>query len=542
MTPAMRRAFGTTRRTPITPGGLEIEQVSATFRAPGSSYTLRPLQVRALYEAWQVGGLFGALGLGQGKTAITLLLPEVWGCELAALFVPAAMIGQTLTDFDTLRRHLKTTCELRVLSYNALSSSPGLLDGLAREGCTAVVCDEAHALSDTNSGRTRRMLRFLGEHPAMHFAALSATFTSASVHDYAHLLAAALPEPPLPVEHYPDLEYIARAIDRSHQSPCGPGCLEGMPGWDADETRRDAARMVIARRLADTPGVVVSFETSTDAPLTVRAVPYDLPPGVEAALETLAQTWTTPAGFEVQDAMSVRQAHLQAAMGFAYVPRVPPPVSWRLAARGWVQASRYAISELRRELDTEGDVVRALGELPDWIGAARAAWERERDAFKLELEPRLLEPDGSWFVAALVDQWLHAHPRGLVWVGYTFVGQELSRRLGVPFYSQLARDASKRHASKHPPHLPAILSIGSCARGLNLQAHTDNLYLCAPTDQSIGRTHRAGQRAGVLVEVAVATEVQRKALESAQEGARYASLSVGTVSAFADVDVDFTRL
>jgi hypothetical protein len=79
-----------------------------------------------------------------------------------------------------------------------------------------------------------------------------------------------------------------------------------------------------------------------------------------------------------------------------------------------------------------------------------------------------------------------------------------------------------------------VVSIDAHGEGKNLQAHhSRNLYLCAPTnakiwEQSIGRTHRQGQRADeVTVEVVLPCIEFWAALEKSRKQSRYIEATTG---------------
>ncbi len=81
---------------------------------------LRPVQALALHDAGVFGGLFGPVGVGEGKTLITFLLPLVFAARRPLLLLPASLIEKSQRDRLELSRHWRIPNTLRVFSLEML--------------------------------------------------------------------------------------------------------------------------------------------------------------------------------------------------------------------------------------------------------------------------------------------------------------------------------------------------------------------------------------------------------------------------------------
>jgi hypothetical protein len=81
--------------------------------------------------------------------------------------------------------------DLQIVPYSILSQ-PGRADLLEELRPDLIMADEAHYLRHRTSTRTKRVLRYLGNHDECTFLAVSGTLTSRKLEDYAHLAEGAL--------------------------------------------------------------------------------------------------------------------------------------------------------------------------------------------------------------------------------------------------------------------------------------------------------------------------------------------------------------
>jgi hypothetical protein len=115
-----------------------------------------------------------------------------------------------------------------------------------------------------------------------------------------------------------------------------------------------------------------------------------------------------------------------------------------------------------------------------------------------------------------------------------FIGEELARRTGAPYFRQEGLDKQGRNLEAFSDAIkagkekviPIIASIDACQAGFNLQPWHRNLITAPPSggktwEQLVGRTHRDGQEAdAVEVDVMIGCvenfESWEKALSEAQ--------------------------
>ena len=76
---------------------------------------LRPRQAIALYEALQMGGMFGALSVGAGKTLVSFLLPSILEAMRPVLLLPAGLIEKTWHDRKILAEHWNIPTNLQII-------------------------------------------------------------------------------------------------------------------------------------------------------------------------------------------------------------------------------------------------------------------------------------------------------------------------------------------------------------------------------------------------------------------------------------------
>lgn len=243
----------------------------------GTGYMkLRPVQAWALTEFFEQRGGVGVLGVGAGKTIVSLLAPVLLDWERPLLLVPAGLRDKTIKlDVPILSRHWKLPPilgvtgsgrgALEVRSYEELSQD-NFSDYLSKRKIPdGLVCDEVHKLARRGAGRTKRINRFFSEFPTTEMIALSGTLVHRSVFDYGHITNFALKDTsPLPHSAL-ELRTWADCLDSGiaeHVRP-HPGAM--MDFCTTGETVRDGYR----RRFLETPGIVSSPDLSTNIGLVV---------------------------------------------------------------------------------------------------------------------------------------------------------------------------------------------------------------------------------------------------------------------------------
>jgi hypothetical protein len=167
-------------------------ELTAKYRTPHGRQTLRPVQALALHDIGKAGGLFGPIRVGGGKTLISFLAPLVLDSRAPMLLLPAALIGKTERDLRALSEHWQIPRNIRMLSYEMLGRVQAA-NAFSVYPPDLIVADEAHRLKNRRAGVTRRVVRYMREHPKTAFVAISGTILSRSIRDFAHILKWCLP-------------------------------------------------------------------------------------------------------------------------------------------------------------------------------------------------------------------------------------------------------------------------------------------------------------------------------------------------------------
>lgn len=558
-TPEIKRIAALPRRTWSEDASQRLaEMLTRELKTPGGTMKLRPVQAIALFEAMECGGIFGPMRVGSGKTLVTAVLPAVLEAKRPVLLLPAALIEKTGLDFKALREHWRVATNLQLISYESLGlvSSAQKLEYIRPD---LIVADECHYLKNHRAGRTRRVTRFMREHPETKFVGVSGTVMKGSVKDFAHLLRWALKSgAPIPVT---DDEVVtwADALDEkvnplSRRSPDVlfelegprlPGCTcEGPPHatrcvYEPPGDSLTRARRVFQSRLLETKGVVASpRQDGVTCSLRVAALEYRPAPiteehignmrhGVKDALgEYTVLPWSTPDGWTFSQAIEFRMYLRQLALGFHSVWDPRPPREWVNARRNWAVFVRETLSR-SRTLDTELQVANAVdaGRLKT---ETLDAWRAVRDTFKIQ--PKDVWHDDTALRACA--EWMERE-KGLVWTEHVFFARRLAQLTGAAYYGANGLSDDGESITGVKAGKAIIASVQANGTGRNLQMFSANLVTSFPpgpaiVEQLIGRTHRDGQEADtVTVDVLLGCREHHDAFYRALDGAKAAADTLG---------------
>lgn len=278
----------------------EGADLNAELRKRGGTLSLFPIQSEALAAARDANGLVAPMAVGEGKTFPALLVGSVLGARLALVLTKAKLVRQTRDADRLVRQHFRVTCTNRVASYASLSRGDFLEELVEHLDPSelVVVCDEAHCLANPSSARTRRVIRFAREYPAVRWVMLTGTFLRKSIKDAAHLAELALRErSPYPAagvfgtRKTAHLEALAECLD-VHGRPSPEDWLLASPlasfaGVDLralrGAARQSAIRAAFAERVRSAPGVVCSRGERVAASLELVPVTLDTPADVLGA-------------------------------------------------------------------------------------------------------------------------------------------------------------------------------------------------------------------------------------------------------------------
>jgi hypothetical protein len=324
----------------------EVEEVNRNFLladAFESGFRLNDKQAKAVLEFINTGGLFAPIGVGWGKTLITLMCADLAyrsGTDKIVLFVPPAVVNQLVTrDIPWARARVPISYPIHLLGGKS-SQARGALARSGKRGLYVfpysllsckdaeallraidpklMICDEAHQVGRRSSARTRRLIRFVDQHqPGL--LALSGTITSKGVMDYHHLIRAALKEGnPLP-NSVPLTGEWAALIDSDaagFEDGALTGPLKPMVDWASScfpdqkfRSDRTGFRLAFKTRLMSAPGVVSSGDADIGTSLIYCNRPVENHEQTEnwneikRLIAQIEDLWLTPNGDEIDCAI-----------------------------------------------------------------------------------------------------------------------------------------------------------------------------------------------------------------------------------------------
>lgn len=527
-----------------------VQAMTGYLKREGGQQTLWPVQAKALQEAHDVGGLFGPIPVGLGKTLVTYLAPVVLEARWPLLVVPARLRDKTSREFLELREHWQAHPRIEVVSYEKISREGGTPYLLERHP-DLIMWDECHRLKNRDAAVTRRFEQWFETYPQTQGIALSGTITKRSLLDFAHILRWCLPPPrqPLPL-FQKELEAWAAAVDviRPHEQrvQSGVGALVRFCNEQERKQGRDGVRAAVRRRIQETPGVVACQAVGVEASLNIQLRQ------VEGYNDRILELATGLLEGEKPNGDPITDNDLGAAWrnfrtltsGFWYQWEPPPPWDWLKARRDWKEVVRDVLELHRPGLESEALVARAAkeGKLGQTVTDVYLDWQQVRGSYTPNVIP-VWEDDR---MLQEVRAWTRAH-RGIVWVCETALGDRLQQELRLPYYHRMGLNREGRPIeSARPADGCIVASVASNSEGRNLQAWNDNLVVTPmPTgnewEQLLGREHRPGQEEDeVWFEVLVGCRVEWECWCQAMVDARYATKIEGPKKlTYATVDRTF---
>jgi hypothetical protein len=525
-TPELDRIIMIPRRVPLTPDeeAERIDLLTNHLRTPGGMMRLRPVQAQALCEAHDYQGLFGPIRVSGGKTLISLLAPLVLEARAPMLLIPKALIDKTRAEAQKLAQHWKLPAFLHIVSYQALGRVSGA-ETLEKNAPDLIICDEAHKLKNPRAAVTKRVARYMHDHPETRMVILTGTITKRSLHNFAHLLLWSLKlRTPLP-RHWTELEAWALAIDERPNAivpPLYPGAILKLATEEDTGSATQRARTAVRRRINDTPGVVTASGEGCNVSLRVQGHIVETTEATEAAFERLRDKWQTPDGWPLRDGFEIYRHARELALGFYYRWDPRPPDEWLEARKAWSAFCRKVLKGNQRRIDSEMQVALACKDHPGWYGDAEyKAWVSIRNDFK----PKTVAVPFDDSVLEYATKWAEKHG-GLIWCEHVDFANRLSASTGLPYFAGEGLDANGNSVETFDGPC-AILSIEANREGRNLQRFSKNL-VASPMQQGdrwqqmLARTHRDGQDADeVICDVVVSCVEHVEAMRIMQSDAQY---------------------
>lgn len=490
------------------------------------------------------GGLF-PITTGGGKTLLSMSLPAAVGISPGRVVVlcPPGLEAEAAHEREGYLEHFNIEPDgtsVMYVPYSILSREQGvtLLDDLAP---LMIIADEAHCLRNKNSARTNRFLKYMKANPGVVFVAMSATFTVASLNDYAHLAALALRDnSPLPLS-YVRTEAWARCIDVTPRvTPTGNDwsilapLLSAFGEQGVVPSGRKYAREAYRHRLRTCPGVVVSEGDSCDQPLYAQML-KDIPKPkvlVDAIKEAKAAL-VLPNGGDIDSPMHAAEKQKQLSLGFYYFndwPNGEPDNEWIYAKREYQSLLMRYVGRGRKGLDTPFLVERRLREGDLGNKELEDAWHAWKQVMHRDPPPQglcWLDESPMEYLAAFAR--IVAEEKGptIIWTGHNAESEWLGARgFTVATIGQRPPDVSECKGGI------LVCSIASHGTGYNLQTFGAHIVISPPANagrwqQLAGRGHRAGRTQPVYLYIAQHTTPFRSAWRTAVKQADYIQETTG---------------
>lgn len=582
-----------------------INDLHVKPEAAKAGFKLQRVQAEALQIFEEEGGLFAPIEVGGGKTLIALRSVGIaveQGLQRIMLFVPPQVYSQLVNhDIQQVRKWVPLGCSFYLLGGKSPKKRAQLAGG--RKGCWVMpysllsardsyeiiekikpelmIFDEAHALKNRTSARTKRILTYWRRFRP-HVVALSGTMTSKSLNDYAHLLQMCLKDKaPVPTEANMVQEWAAvldseqKQTEAFHGKKTGPGALRPLISWSNHHFPKQKLefdtrgfRAAFMDRLMTTPGVVASPADSLGVSLVIENHKADQMASTGGAelqklIDQLENQWVTPSGDELEHAMLVWKWNSELTAGIynalewpteevlAQRKGISEPEAKSLLDRSkeYHSAQQYYHKELRTwfrnyphrpGLDTPmliGGNMSRYGNR-DVGEVLYEAWgEKQQRDFEERVERDSRPVRVCDFKIRQAVKWAKAHNKtgGIIWFHHQAVGawlNEVFKEEGLdPIFCPAGKASNNfltgPSAASECEGRFVICSIAAHGTGKNLQFMQDQLFVQLPVsemtmEQAIGRTHRKGQQADeITINTLVTSTYDEMALSALLNDALY---------------------
>lgn len=501
---------------------------------------LRPVQAAALHDIGTLGGLFGPIPVGHGKTAISLLAPYVLDAQRPLLVLPASLLKKTKREWaEKYGKHWRIPNNIQMISYEALGRV-NYSTFLEEMNPDLIIFDEVHRAKNKRAAVTRRLIRYMRSRPNTMVVALSGTVMRKSLLDFGHILRwclkknAPIPETDVELEEW--AQAIDERIDEWERAELGALKVFSNGVDDLDEVRRG-----FKERLISTPGVVAvtgGEDELVTSSLAIRALKYDVAPITEQHFAKLRKDMLTPDDWQLMMAVDVWRHSRELALGMHYVWNPRPPDPWRNARRDWNAFVRETLGK-SRTLDSELQVVQACdaGRLPN---ETLEAWRAIRDSFTPNVEARWHDDSAL----KVCTEWMKEP--GIVWTEHDLFARRLAELSGAKYYGAKGLTDRGEFIDDADPKSAVILSIDANKEGRNLQHLYSRNLITAPPEgadvwqQALGRTHRPNQPADeVEVDVLLGCKEHANAWRRALSAAEAIRDTTGADSKLLLADLDW---
>jgi hypothetical protein len=506
-------------------GELLVPEMTELIKTKNGTMILRPLQALALAESYVHGGALVLMPVGQGKTLVTYLLPTTMDAKRPVLLLPGKLRNKTYVEFRELSAHWKAPANLRIISYEEVSTDPQKLSAAAPD---LIIADESHKLKNKKAACTKRVWKYWYDND-VNFVPLSGTLAKRSFFDWWHLQLMALPAElcVLPFD-WNEAELWAMALDEKPKMRADLGALKKF-GSNVEDARTGYGNF-----LKRVPGVIRSDIVNVDASLQIEIIDKrGVSQPIQEALTRLIKRWELPDGTDVLEAVDFWRHSRELANGFYYKWAEQPPEEWADARRAFNAFVRNML-RCSQKWTAPAEAVEALREheiVKRWLNIKKT-FEPTTEAVWIDDE--YLEQVVYYYGAECVE---HV----LIWYEHKAVGARL-KQLGFSTFGAGGQEVETKQSIVDFKYGSAAVSIPALGEGFNLQRWSKNIILnCPPVgniwEQMIGRTHRPGQKADTVeVAVMISADVQLADFKQARADAQYTTAISGQAKlSYADI-------
>jgi hypothetical protein len=375
-------------------------QMNLLSSAYADGFRLFPIQCDAVAAYEKAAGGFFPIGVGWGKTLITLMIankafqkglskimlmvpPQVyaqltehdikWARQRVPITYPIITLGN-LTPNKRIAKVKSGRIGLYIMPYSLLSvqNTDDMLDAISPE---CVICDEAHNLKRMSAARTRRFLSMVKKcEPEL--VCLSGTITAKSVMDYLHLIRICLGQNcPLPLAMTVAQEWasVIDAAGTADDTTTGP--LLPLVRWAETHfpnedypMSQEGFRRAYRVRMNTCPGVASSGDSDIGTSLVFANEPVAEGPNDDlvALIKQVDRDYITPNGDEIEHAIHKFKWLYELSAGF-YNMLVWPSPSEYAARKGITETEAVSILDRAREHHRRGQEY--AKDLREWIEA-----------------------------------------------------------------------------------------------------------------------------------------------------------------------------
>jgi hypothetical protein len=512
------------------------------WELPNCSIDLRQIQRKALEAIRANGGAFLPVGVGWGKTYISILAPMVRQKRHAIIVAPSATIPHIRESITLLELGFKLNTTYSIMSYGEISktSSSGILEDVAYgfdPSVTMLICDEAHLLKRPESARTKRVIRFLKGNPEIEVVMMSGTMTNRSLKDYSHLIAMCLREnTPLPLERR-TLQSWCEVIDvegrcEQHFMIDVADVLKAydstISSHDIPATRKKKARKAFAQHLRGASGVVGTKASALGTSLLIHQINKREVAGysddLKEVYKLVQETGESPDGeVTYESAADVARTLKQLSLGFFYSwewPNGEIDLKWMEARSNWNRLVRHELASNARE-----------GYDSPALIDGHCSINRHKNLSELQKAWSMWQQHKHKPAPPVKTNWIDTN---VIRKAYEFACEN---RLPLWYQSKAVADMLEQLGcfvyrsgdEIDTNNLPdvAAFSISAHGTGLNLQQYDKAVIIEPPGsglrwEQLLGRLHRPGQLADeVNFYVLSHTPQLRRSFVNALEDSRY---------------------